>query len=176
MGLGQWTMDSGSWTMDLGQWTLNCSRERGKNMTRDYKKIVAWQRAHQLTLKIYKETKAFPPEERFSLTSQLRRAAYSVPSNIVEGSGRGTKKEYLRFLYIALASLKEAEYFLLLSHDLGYLHKSDYEELTHLVNSTFGPLQGLMKSVKKETGIIGNLLAIILSGIIVNLSRGHLSA
>lgn len=64
MGLGQWTMDSGSWTMDLGQWTLNCSRERGKNMTRDYKKIVAWQRAHQLTLKIYKETKTFPLEEK----------------------------------------------------------------------------------------------------------------
>ena len=99
-------------------------------MARDYRKIVAWQRAHQLTLRIYKKTKAFPSEERFGLISQLRRAAYSVPSNIVEGSARGTKKEYLRFLYISLASLKEAEYFLLLSHDLGYLNKPDYEELT----------------------------------------------
>ena len=121
-------------------------------MARDYTKIVAWQRAHQLTLRIYKVTKGFPPEERFGLTSQVRRAGYSVPSNIVEGSARGTKKEYLRFLYISLASLKEAEYFLLLSHDLGYLNKPDYEELTELVNSTFAPLHGLMKSVKKEIG------------------------
>ncbi len=120
-------------------------------MARDYKKIVAWQRAHQLTLMIYNKTKGFPSEERFGLTSQLRRAAYSVPSNVVEGSGRGTKKEYLRFLYISLASLKETEYFLLLSHDLGYLNKPDYEELTELVNSTFAPLHGLMKSVNKET-------------------------
>lgn len=121
-------------------------------MARDYRKIVAYQRAHQLTLGVYKATKAFPSEERFGLISQLRRAAYSVPSNIVEGSARGTKKEYLRFLYISLASLKEAEYFLLLSHDLGYLNKPDYEELTELVNSTFAPLHGLMKSVKKEMG------------------------
>ena len=119
-------------------------------MARDYTKIVAWQTAHQLTLRIYKNTKGFPPEERFGLTSQVRRPGYSVPSNIVEGLARGTKKEYLRFLYISLASLKETEYFLLLSHDLGYLNKPDYEELTELVNSTFAPLHGLMKSVKKE--------------------------
>ena len=142
-------------------------------MARDYKKIVAWQRAHQLTLRIYNKTKGFPSEERFGLTSQLRRAAYSVPSNVVEGSGRGTLKEYLRFLYISLASLKETEYFLLLSHDLGYLNTPDYEELTEFVNSTFAPLHGLMKSVKKETGIIGDLMALILSGIIVNLARHY---
>ena len=145
--------DCGLWTMDYGLWTMSYNGEKGGNMARDYWKIVAWQRAHKLTLRIYKDTKSFPPEERFGLTSQLRRAAYSVPSNIVEGSGRGTKKDYLRFLYISLASLKETEYFLLLSHDLGYLYKPDYNELTELVNSTFAPLHGLMKSVKKETGL-----------------------
>lgn len=159
--------------MDSGQWT---NGEKGGNMARDYRKIIAWQRAHKLTLRIYKDTKSFPPEERFGLTSQLRRAAYSVPSNIVEGSGRGTKKDYLRFLYISLASLKETEYFLLLSHDLGYLYKPDYEELTELVNSTFAPLHGLMKSVKKESGIIGGLMALIVSGIIIGLARHYQGA
>lgn len=72
---------------------------------RDYKKIVAWQRAHQLTLLVYKNSQNFPTEEKFGLTSQLRRATYSVPANIAEGSGRNTTKDYLRFLFIALGSL-----------------------------------------------------------------------
>ncbi len=117
---------------------------------RDYKKIIAWQRAHELTLRLYKEAQSFPSEEKFGLTSQLRRAAYSVAANIVEGSGRGTKREYCRFLQIAYASLKEAEYFLLLARDLAYLEAEVHAELSELVNGTFAPLQGLMKSVEKE--------------------------
>ena len=126
-------------------------------MMRDYKKIAAWQRADQLTLDVYKRTLAFPHDERFALTSQLRRAAYSVPSNIAEGSGRGTKKEYLRFLHIALASLKETEYFLLLSRDLGYVAEEDHDRLAEGINRTFATLHGLIKAVKKETGIPGDL-------------------
>ena len=93
-------------------------------MTRNYKKIIAWQRAHRLTVIIYQITYTFPPEEKFALSSQFRRAAYSVPSNIAEGSGRNTKKEYLQFLHIAFASLKELEYFLLLAFELNYIGKS----------------------------------------------------
>jgi len=119
-------------------------------MARDYKKIVAWQRGHELTLAVYRETKKFPADERFALTSQLRRATYSVPANIAEGSGRGTRKEYLRFLLIAIASLKETEYFLLLSHDLGYLKSREYVRVTDLVNGTFAPLHGLIKAVERE--------------------------
>ncbi len=86
------------------------------------------------------------------MTSQLRRAAYSVPANISEGSGRETNKDYRRFLIIALSSLKETEYFLLLARDVGYLAEEQYDALTETVNGTFGALQGLIKAVKKEIG------------------------
>ena len=81
-------------------------------MTRNYNKIIAWERAHELTLRVYRVTRMFPKEETFGLTGQLRRAAYGVRLNIAEGSGRDSKKDYLRLLYIANASLRETEYFL----------------------------------------------------------------
>ncbi len=121
-------------------------------MARHYRDLVAWQRSHALTLAIYKQTQRFPAEERFGLTNQVRRASYSVPSNIAEGSGRETNKDYLRFLVIALSSLKETEYFLLLARDVGYLAEDQYNELTETVNGTFGALQGLIRAVKSEVG------------------------
>ncbi len=128
-------------------------------MPRDYKKVVAWQKSHELTLAIYKQTRNFPDDERFGLTSQLRRASYSVPANISEGSGRDSNKDYLRFLFISLASLKETEYFLLLARDLEYLSDKEYDHLTETVNGTFAALQGLIKVVKKEVGSFGRLHA-----------------
>ncbi len=121
-------------------------------MPRDYTKIVAWQRAHELTLAVYEGTKQFPVEERFGITSQLRRAAYSVAANIVEGSGRDTHKDYLRFLVMALASLKETEYFLLLARDLQYLEGDSHEKLVQLTDHAARPLQGLIKAVRTEAG------------------------
>ena len=121
-------------------------------MSRDYRKIVAWQRSHALTIVVYNFTKSFPQEERYAMVSQLRRAAYGVPSNIAEGSGRDTKRDYLRFLYMALGSLKETEYFLLLAHDLGYLSESDYSQATESINPAFAALHGLIKAVEKEVG------------------------
>ena len=122
-------------------------------MARRYRDLAAWKQSHELTLAVYKQTQRFPAEERFGLTSQLRRASYSVPANISEGSGRETNKDYLRFLIIALSSLKETEYFLLLARDLGYLAEDQYISLTEIVNGTFGALQGLIKAVKKEVGL-----------------------
>ena len=119
-------------------------------MARRYRDLGAWKRTHELTLAVYKQTQRFPAEERFGLTSQLRRESYSVPANIAEGSGRETNKDYLRFLTIALSSLKETEYFLLLACDLGYLVRDQYNALTEIVYGTFGALQGLIKAVKKE--------------------------
>jgi len=117
---------------------------------RNYKKVIAWQRAHELALQVYKTTRAFPTEEKFGLTSQLRRAAFSVPANIAEGSGRETDKDYLRFLHIAWGSLKEAEYFLLLARDLEYLTDKRHEELTKAADQTFAPLHGLIKTLGKQ--------------------------
>jgi four helix bundle protein len=130
-------------------------------MSRDYRKIVAWQRGHALTLAVYQFTKNFPSEERFALVNQLRRAAYGVPSNVAEGAGRETKRDCLRFLYNARGSLAETEYFLLL--DLGYLPESDYVRLSEFVNAAFAALHGLIKAVEKEAGIIGKSWALLLS-------------
>src|SRR6266704_7217163 len=96
---------------------------------RDYIKIEAWKLADDLTVAIYEMTRQFPREEQYGLTSQLRRASYSVPANIAEGSSRGTKRDYLHFLYIARGSLTEAQYFIHLSQRLHYLSEPEANEL-----------------------------------------------
>jgi four helix bundle protein len=83
--------------------------------------LKVWQRSHALVLALYRQTARFPDHERFGLTSQLRRAVTSVPTNIAEGSKRQHPSDYARFLNIAEGSLAEAEYLLMLSRDLGYL-------------------------------------------------------
>jgi len=117
---------------------------------RDYKKVVAWRRADQLTIEVYRITRKFPGEEVYGLTAQIRRAAYSVPANIAEGAGRETDAEYLRFLYIARGSLSETEYFLHLAHNLRYLSDNEYETLTALVNQTFAALHGLIRAIRQD--------------------------
>lgn len=89
-----------------------------------YSKLQVWQRSHSLVLSVYKMTAIFPSSEKFGLTSQLRRAASSVPTNIAEGSKRITGQDFARFLNIAVGSLSEIEYLLVLSRDLGYLAAS----------------------------------------------------
>ena len=88
---------------------------------RDFRTLKVWQDSHQLTLDIYKATKNFPKEELFALTSQMRRASSSIPTNIAEGCGRGTSKDFARFLQIAVGSAYELDYHLILAHDLSYL-------------------------------------------------------
>ena len=117
---------------------------------RNYKKVVAWQRADQLTIEVYRITREFPREEIYGLTSQVRRSAYSVPANIAEGAGRETDTEYLRFLHIARGSLSETEYFLHLAHNLGYLSNEEYKEVTVLVNQTFAAMHGLIRTISRD--------------------------
>ena len=95
----------------------------------DFRNLRVWQRAHQLTLDVYGETRAFPKDERYRLTNQLRRAAASIPANIAEGCGRNGDTELARFLIIARGSASELDYLLLLAHDLGYLKPPRYEPL-----------------------------------------------
>ena len=106
---------------------------------RDYTKIEAWKLADDLTVAIYERTKSFPKEELYGLTSQIRRAAYSVPANIAEGASRESKKDYLHFLYIARGSLSEAQYFIHLAQRLGYL-----SDVVLLAEQTSRPVPGFM--------------------------------
>ena len=92
----------------------------------DFRKLTVWQKSYQLTLNVYRSTGSFPKEELFGITSQMRRAAASIPANIAEGSGRGSDTELRRFCQIALGSANELEFFALLSHDLTYLETKQY--------------------------------------------------
>jgi four helix bundle protein len=87
---------------------------------RDFRELKVWEKAHRLTLSVYSATKAFPKDELYGLTSQVRRAASSVPANLAEGCGRETDAEFVRFCQVAFGSANELEYHLLLSKDLGY--------------------------------------------------------
>jgi four helix bundle protein len=118
---------------------------------RDYTKIIAWQKADDLTVAIYTATKHFPKDEAYALTSQFRRAAYSVPANIVEGASRNTKKDYLHFLYIARGSLNEARYFAHLAVRLGYLSPAEHAAIETQADEVSRTLVGLIRSVEKET-------------------------
>jgi len=95
----------------------------------DFRKLKIWEKSHLLTIEIYKITGSFPKEEVFGLSSQMRRAAVSVPANIAEGCVKGSDLEFGRFLKIALGSASELEYHILLSKDLHYLKNADYEVL-----------------------------------------------
>lgn len=97
---------------------------------RDFHKLIIWQRSHQLALKVYSISKLLPKDELFGLTSQIRRAVSSIPTNIAEGCGRASNKDFAHFLQIAIGSAAEVEYELLLAHDLDYINDNDYQVLT----------------------------------------------
>lgn len=118
-------------------------------MARDFKKIIAWQKADDLVVEIYKTTKAFfPKDERFGMTSQIQRAAVSVPANIAEGSGRDTLKDFLRFLHLAQGSLSEVEYYLHLANRLSYLDQETYSKLEENRAEVGRLLYGLIRSIR----------------------------
>jgi four helix bundle protein len=92
----------------------------------DFRQLKIWERAHQLTLAVYSNTASFPHEERYGLTSQIRRVAVSIPANLAEGCGRGGDADFRRFVQIAMGSACELEYHLLLACDLKLLKAADY--------------------------------------------------
>ena len=96
----------------------------------DFKKLRVWQKSHDLTLKIYRETVGFPDTERFGLVKQLRKSVVSIESNLAEGSSRRGDLEFRRFLYMAMGSASEAECQLLISRDLGYMAPAVCQRLT----------------------------------------------
>jgi four helix bundle protein len=116
---------------------------------KNFHDLMVWQRAHDFVLKLYRSTKAFPREEIYGLTSQIRRAAVSVPSNIAEGCGRQGDRELARFCQIAMGSASEAEYQLLLAHDLGYMESKEYQELNQQLCEVKRMLNGFIQKLRK---------------------------
>ncbi|NWF76554.1 MAG: four helix bundle protein [Nitrospirae bacterium] len=119
-------------------------------MLKNYKDLKVWQKSYQVCLDIYKITKGFPKEERYSLISQIRRAAISVPSNIAEGYGRKTTPEYLRSLYVAYGSNCELETQVLLSGDLGYIKNERLKKIQSDIAEVERMLKGLIKSLENK--------------------------
>lgn len=117
-------------------------------MSRDHRKLRVFHDAHSMTLAIYKHTKGFPKEEWFGIRQQIRRAATSTPSNIVEGSARRTTAEYLRFLYIALGSACEVKYLVGLATDLELLSGSAINLLADHCDHVVRQMERLVESVE----------------------------
>jgi four helix bundle protein len=112
-----------------------------------FKDLVVWQKAHELVIEIYRLTKTYPKNEMFGLTSQLRRAAVSVPANVAEGFKRITLADKLRFYNIAQGSLEEVRYYLILSQDLEY---AQTRELMEDLESVSRLLEAFMKSLRRK--------------------------
>jgi len=138
---------------------------------RDYTKIDAWRLADDLTVAIYEQTRSFPKDELYGLTSQLRRSSYSVPANIVEGSSRESKRDYLHFLYIARGSLSETQYFIHLAKRLAYLTDPDAERLHSQTKQAFACLHGLIQAVEKESSKLARVGAALTSMLVICLAR-----
>ena len=117
---------------------------------RDHTKLRAYQLADELAVQVYDATSVFPKSEMYGLTSQMRRAAVSVPSNIVEGCARESQSEYLRFLEIAFGSLRELHYQVSLSKRLGYFDGEGLEQLEADIVETEKVLGALMRSMRKK--------------------------
>jgi four helix bundle protein len=115
-----------------------------------YSKLEVWRRSHELVLTLYRCTDSFPFTERYGLTTQLRRAASSVPTNIAEGSKRAIPSDYAHFLNIAEGSLSETEYLLLLSRDLGYIPQDAATGCLAEVSELLRMLHALRKTVQKD--------------------------
>jgi len=115
---------------------------------RDYSKLKVFSLADSLALAVYKESRVFPDSEKYGLQSQVRRAAVSIAANIVEGCGRSSQAEYLRFIEIAYASTRELEYEISLSHRLGYLTDDAATTIGQLCADTGMALNGLLKFLR----------------------------
>ena len=125
---------------------------------RDFRELKVWEKAHRLTLQVYRMTKNFSFDEGFGLTVQLRRAAASVPTNIAEGCGRDSERELARFMSIAAGSASEVEYQLLLACDLNYIQDETYRELNQQVNEVKRILNSFIQKLTAQVENVWKLL------------------
>jgi four helix bundle protein len=117
----------------------------------NYKDLNVWKKAHALVLYVYKQTTGFPKAEQFNLTSQLRRAATSIPTNLAEGCGKFTQSDLANYLQTALGSSNEVEYLAFLSHELGYMKDDSFKNLAAQVNEVKAMLISLITKVRKKS-------------------------
>ena len=118
---------------------------------KDFRELKVWEKAHQLALQVYRATAKFPKEELYGLTSQIRRASMSIPTNIAEGCGRGSDADFAHFLQIAMGSACETEYQLLLSLDLGFMLQDEYSILQDCVQEVKRMISSLLKTVRTNS-------------------------
>ena len=127
------------------------SVKQHRNYIKNFKELIIWQKSHELTKKIYQTTFTFPREELYGLTSQIRRASSSVPTNIAEGCGRNSDAELARFLEISMGSASELEYLLLLTYDLKMLKTLEYNNLVKEVTEIKRMLTSFIKKLRAES-------------------------
>lgn len=121
-----------------------------KNSIQNFKQLHVWKKSYQLALSIYKVSQSFPSEEKFGLTSQLRRASISISSNIAEGFSRETFRDKLKFYSIARGSLTEVESQILVSHGLGFIDRGTLEKIQKEIDTTGKILTGLIRATRKR--------------------------
>jgi four helix bundle protein len=117
----------------------------------DFRNLKVWQKAHALTLAVHRQTRDFPSDEKFGITSQMRRSCASIPANIAEGCARGGDGEFARFVNIAAASASETDYHLLLAHELEYLDESAYQLLFAQVSEVRRMLNSFERTLRDKT-------------------------
>ena len=114
---------------------------------KDFRTLEVWKKSHELSLAIYRETRGFPREELFGLTSQIRRASTSISANIAEGCGRGSDADFARFLQIAFGSASELDSHLLLSRELEFLNEKEYQQIYERILEIRRMLSSLIRRV-----------------------------
>lgn len=117
---------------------------------KDFRDLHVWCKAHEFALQTYRLTAKFPKQEQFALTSQIRRAATSIPANIAEGCGRRSDADFARFLQVAMGSACELEYHFLLACDLGFVTQTEYQKFSKQLIETKKMLSGLIQKLKAD--------------------------
>ena len=126
------------------------------NKLNSYKDLIVWQKSIVLITEVYAITRNFPTEEKFGLVNQLNRAVVSIPTNIAEGWGRESSKNYLQFLRISRGSLMEVETLVLISKNLNYINDEQHKLITNGIEEVGKILQGLIKSIQQKINITEN--------------------
>ena len=122
-------------------------------LSRSFKDLECWQKAHEFVKEVYRVTKHFPEDERYGLTSQFRRAAVSIAANICEGYRKMSKADKLRFMNIAQGSLEECRYYVILSLDIDYVDQPTHDRLEYLINGASWKLNGYVDGIVKNSGV-----------------------